>query len=498
MTATKPILSLDCGTTSVRAILYDRDQRIAISQREFAQHFPKPAWVEHDANEIWEALLACMREAVSKSGRNAADIAAIGITNQRETVVVWDRVTGEPLHRAIVWQDRRTEPRMAELRAAGHEPSVRSLTGLRLDPYFSASKIAWILDAVPGARARAERGELAAGTIDSWVLWRLTAGRVHTTDASNASRTMLARIGGREGCAWDDALCTLFRVPRVMLPEIIESAGHLAEIDVAHLGASIPVCGIAGDQQAALFGQRCFTKGDAKCTFGTGCFLLANAGESAPPAPNGLLTTVAWKIAGRTTYAVEGSVFVGGSAIQWLRDGLGFFVAAAEVNPLAASVADSDGVVVVPAFAGLGAPWWDADARGAILGLTRGSTKAHIARATIDGIAHQVADLVEAIEVGGVSIRELRVDGGAAASDVLLQSQADMLSRPVRRPAALESTALGAAMLAAVGLSGELPEAPTSADSVCFQSAATTIDRERARTRWKRAVDTVRSFGSHS
>jgi len=510
--ATQHILALDCGTTSVRAIVFASDatgnlSEAGASQREFAQHFPKPGWVEHDADEIWTALVACTKDALAASKRAASDIAAIGITNQRETIVVWDRATGKPIHRAIVWQDRRTASQLVELRTDGHEDAVRAATGLTLDPYFSATKLAWILDAVPGARARAEAGELAAGTIDSWVLWKLTNGRVHATDASNASRTLLARIGGAAGCAWDDALCALLRVPRAVLPEIRDSAGAFGAADAALLdasfrGAAIPVTGIAGDQQSALFGQSCFTPGDAKCTFGTGCFLLANAGTAPPPAPKGLLTTVAWRIGGQTTYAIEGSVFVGGSAVQWLRDGLSFFEKSREVNALAASVADSGGVVVVPAFAGLGAPWWDADARGAVLGLTRGSTKAHISRATLEGVAHQVADLVEAIEAGGVSVHDLRVDGGAAASDLLMQFEADLLGKAVVRPRILETTALGAARLALAGLSNAsaavaFKHGAGEVDRT-FAPAATPAARSAARARWRRAVDTVRAFGNQA
>ena len=542
------ILALDCGTTSVRAIVFAGDEVLASAQREFTQFFPAPGLVEHDAEEIWAALLACMKDAVHSarvglhvgahvgshvgSHVGAPAIAAIGITNQRETIVVWDRATGQPIHRAIVWQDRRTAPVMDALRAAGHEELVREATGLTLDPYFSASKLAWILDAVDGARARAERGELAAGTIDSWVLWNLTKGRTHATDASNASRTMLARIGGPNGAAWDDALCELFHVPRAVLPEIVDSAGNLGVVDASILGAStldastldafnraasIPVTGIAGDQQSALFGQGAHAMGDAKCTFGTGCFLLANAGETKPTPPKGLLATVAWRIAGQTMYAVEGSVFVGGSAVQWLRDGLRFFERAVEVNALAASVADTGGVVVVPAFAGLGAPHWDASARGAILGLTRGATSAHIARATLEGVAHEVVDLIDAIRAGGVELHALRVDGGAAASDFLMQSCADFSQLAMERPKTLETTALGAARLARVGLAQvglarmALAHAPTPGQRGENLSAVSTIpgglDRRfepvlgaaelaRARARWNRAVDTVRFFGS--
>jgi glycerol kinase len=526
------ILALDCGTTSVRAIVFAGDEVLASAQREFTQFFPAPGLVEHDAEEIWTALLACMKDAVASAELRAQDVSAIGITNQRETIVVWDRATGQPIHRAIVWQDRRTAPVMDALRAAGHEERVREATGLTLDPYFSASKLAWILDAVDGARARAERGELAAGTIDSWVLWNLTKGRTHATDASNASRTMLARIGGPNGAAWDDALCELFHVPRAVLPEIVDSAGELGVVDASILDASIldasildasileasnrtaaiPVTGIAGDQQSALFGQGAHAMGDAKCTFGTGCFLLANAGETKPAPPKGLLATVAWRIAGRTMYAVEGSVFVGGSAVQWLRDGLQFFERAVEVNALAASVSDSGGVVVVPAFAGLGAPHWDASARGAILGLTRGATRAHIARATLEGVAHEVVDLIDAIRAGGVELHALRVDGGAAASDFLMQSCADFSQLAMERPKTLETTALGAARLARVGLAQTaLAHAPTPGQRGENLSAVSTIpgglDRRfepvlgaaelaRARARWNRAVDTVRFFGS--
>ena len=507
MPSDRAILAFDQGTSSSRAIVFRRDasgalKSLASAQRESAQHFPAPGLVEHDALEIWTTSLECAREAIGRAEIAPEEIVAIGITNQRETVVVWDRSTGEPIHRAIVWQDRRTAPELAELRRAGHEDAVRAATGLTLDPYFSATKLAWILDAVPGARARAERGELAAGTVDAWLVWNLTRGAVHATDASNASRTMLARLGGAEGAAWDDGLCGLFRVPRAILPRIVDSSGVVATADASVLGAPIRIAGIAGDQQAALFGQRCVRRGDAKCTYGTGCFLLANAGEEFSPPPAGLLATVAWRLGGRTSYAVEGGVFVGGSAVQWLRDGLHFFDRASEVNALAASVDDSGGVVVVPSFAGLGAPWWDADARGAVLGLTRGSTKAHVARATLEGIAHQVADLVEAIERGGVAISALRVDGGAAASDILMRMQADLLGRPVARPAALETTALGAALLAEAGVSEGVPRglpadsAAARADETRFEPAPAAEGRAKSRERWRRAVDTVRAFGS--
>ncbi|MFM7052021.1 MAG: glycerol kinase GlpK [Planctomycetota bacterium] len=496
-----PILAFDQGTTSSRAIVFAAGaggalSPVAVAQRETTQHFPQPGWIEHDADEIWTTSLACAREALEKAGVQAADLAAIGITNQRETVVVWDRATGRPIHRAIVWQDRRTARDLDAMRAKGVADEVAALTGLRLDPYFSASKVAWILDHVEGARARAERGELACGTIDAWLLWNLTAGAVHATDASNASRTMLARLVDGEGCAWSERLCALFAVPQGMLPRIVDSAGAIARTARAVLGAEVPVTGIAGDQQAALYGQRCMAAGDAKCTFGTGCFLLANAGARRPEAPAGLLSTVAWRIGGRTDFAVEGSVFVGGSAVQWLRDGLCVITSARQVNDLAGSVPDSAGVFVVPAFTGLGAPWWDADARGAILGLTRGSTRAHIARATLEGIAHQVADLVEAIEAGGIRVARLRVDGGAAASDLLMQLQADLAGRAVERPVVLETTALGAAMLAARGLAAGEAGAAGAIDRT-FAPSIDDAARTARRARWRQAVATVRAFGSH-
>ncbi len=508
--ADETILTFDCGTTSSRAILFSpREDGTLVArashQREFTQHFPHPGWVEHDAEEIWQTSLACAQAAIASAHVRGSDISAIAITNQRETVVVWDRATGRPIHRAIVWQDRRTEPLMQQLRAAGHEAEVRAATGLTLDPYFSASKIAWILDACAGARDRAQRGELACGTIDSWMLWNLTRGAVHATDASNASRTMLARIGGAEGAHWDDALCELMRVPRAMLPQIVDSSGAIAMSDPAVFGAAIAITGIAGDQQAALYGQQCHREGLAKCTFGTGCFLLANAGIESPAAPEGLLTTVAWRIDGITTYAIEGGVFIGGSAIQWLRDGLKFFAHAHEVNPLAASVPDSGGVVVVPAFAGLGAPWWDANARGAVLGLTRGSTNAHVSRATLEGVAHQVVDLVEAIERAGITIVSLRVDGGAAASDLLMQIEADFLGKTVERPSNLETTALGAAMLAQRGrairaMHTDAAVHPSSEHALerRFDPSMDQHARDAARARWRKAITAVRDFGHTS
>ena len=487
----KHILALDQGTTSSRSILYDETLRpVASAQREFAQHFPEPGRVEHDANEIWETTASTAREAVQKSGVDPRSIAAIGITNQRETVVVWDRKTGEPVHRAIVWQDRRTSEYMSALREAGKEPLIHNRTGLLLDPYFSASKLHWILREIPDGRARAEAGDLAAGTIDSWLIYKLTGGAVHATDASNASRTMLMDI---HGGGWDPELLALFDIPAAMLPKISPSSGHLGTAQASFAGAEIPVCGAVGDQQAALFGQLCTTPGMVKCTYGTGCFLLAFTGRDPVASANRLLTTVAWKIGGGPLeYASEGSVFMGGAAIQWLRDGLGIIRSAPEVNTLAAQAPDSGGVVLVPAFTGLGAPYWDAEARGALLGMTRGTTAAHIARATLEGIAFQVADLVEAMRKdSGGKISTLRVDGGACASDLLMQTQADILGTSVERPANIESTALGAAMMAGLGAgvwkdAGALSQ--IRAVDRRFEPATTARERNARMKVWKRAV----------
>lgn len=447
----KHILALDQGTTSSRSIVYDENLKpLASSQKEFTQHFPEPGRVEHDAAEIWETVRTTAQEAVAKAGIDTRSIASIGITNQRETVVVWDRRTGEPVHRAIVWQDRRTSDYMSALREGGKEPLVQSRTGLLLDPYFSASKLHWILREIPNGRERAAAGELAAGTVDSWMLSKLTGGKTHATDVSNASRTMLMNI---HTGAWDPELLALFDIPAPLLPQIGPNSGPLGTAEAGFLGTEIPICGAVGDQQSALFGQLCTKPGLVKCTYGTGCFLLVFTGPDAVTSKNRLLTTVAWKIGGGPLqYAIEGSVFMGGASIQWLRDGLGIIRSAPEVNALAASVGDSGGVVLVPAFTGLGAPYWDAGARGALLGMTRGTTAAHIARATLDGIAFQVADLVEAMQKdSGAKISALRVDGGACASDLLMQTQADILGTQVERPTNIESTALGAAMMAGLG-----------------------------------------------
>ncbi len=490
------ILAIDQGTTSSRAIVFGaQGEVLGAAQEEFTQHFPQIGWVEHDAVEIWSTQCRCMHAALAKSGLTARDLSGIGITNQRETIVVWDRRTGIPIHNAIVWQDRRTAARMSAMKSDGREAWMRERTGLLADPYFSASKVAWILDHVSGARDRACRGELALGTIDSWLVWNLTKGRVHATDASNASRTLLFDIRCAE---WSDELCELFEIPRNMLPSLVPSAGVVTETEAAILGACVPICGIAGDQQAALIGHACIAPGDAKNTYGTGCFLLANAGETCPLPPPGLLATIAWKIGDEVTYAIEGGVFTGGAAIQWLRDGLRVIHASAEVSTLAASVPDAGGVMVVPAFAGLGAPWWDPEARACILGLTRGATSAHVARATLEGIAHQVADLVGAIAPAlPRPMLALQVDGGAAASDLLMQIQADMLGIAIVRPRQLESTAIGAANLARLGaglLSGISELKSAFVTDRTFAPMTSDASRLLTRGRWANAVGRSRSL----
>jgi glycerol kinase len=445
------LLAFDQGTTSSRAILFDHSGTVLGSvQQEFTQHYPQPGWVEHDANEIWQSQLDVGRQVLASTGRSAADVVAIGITNQRETTVIWDRATGKPIHRAIVWQDRRTAPYCDRIRQQGHEAKIQATTGLLIDAYFCASKIRWILEHVPGARQRAERGELAFGTVDTWLLWNLTGGRVHATDVTNASRTMLLNI---RTCQWDDELLSIFEVPRELLPEVRPSSHVFGESDAQFLGRPVRIGGAAGDQQSALFGQNCTQHGMAKNTYGTGCFLLMNIGSEPRLSKCKLLTTVACSADQGRAFALEGSVFIAGAAVQWLRDGLGLISSSAEVETLAGSVPDSDGVYLVPAFAGLGAPHWDSYARGAIVGISRGTTKAHVARAALEGIAFQVADVLDAMrQDSGVAIQQLRVDGGACANNLLMQFQADILGVPVIRPKVIETTALGAAYLAGLAV----------------------------------------------
>lgn len=438
------ILVIDQGTTSTRCVLFDdAARRVGIAQVEFEQHYPAPGWVEHDPADIWRDTLATTREVIDTSGVPIGDIAAIGITNQRETAVIWDRATGEPVHKAIVWQDRRGADMCARLRADGAEDVIRARTGLLIDPYFSATKIAWVLDNVPEARARAERGELAFGTIDSFLLWRLTGGKVHATDVTNASRTMLFDI--HRGC-WDEELCRMIGVPMAMLPEVHDNAHIYGTTEPSLFGAAIPIAGMAGDQQSALFGQACFAPGMAKSTYGTGCFMLLNTGEEAIESQHRLLTTPAYRLGGKTTYALEGSIFVAGAAIKWLRDGLGIITHASQTNDMATQVPDSHGVYMVPAFVGLGAPHWDPAARGSIHGLTLGSTAAHLARAALEAVAYQTLDLAEAMAAdAGSRPRLLRVDGGMAANDWLCAFLADLTDMNVERPGDLETTARGAA-----------------------------------------------------
>ena len=445
------LLALDQGTSSSRSIVFDADGRtVAMAQREFRQIYPQPGWVEHDPEDLWQTQLATAQEALAKAGITAAQVKAIGITNQRETTVVWNRRTGRAIHNAIVWQDRRGEPLCAQLRAQGHAETIRRSTGLVVDAYFSATKIRWILDHVPGAHIAAAHGDLAFGTVDSWLLWKLTGGRVHATDVSNAARTMLFDIRHN---VWDHELLKLLHVPDSLLPAVHPSSHVFGETDAALLGASIPVAGMAGDQQAALFGQACFTAGLAKNTYGTGCFMLMHTGSQFRSSQNGLITTAAAQPDATPGYALEGSVFIGGAVVQWLRDGLRAISSSSEVQGLAESVPDAGGVLFVPAFTGLGAPYWDTNARGTITGLTRGSTVAHIARAALESIAFQSAALLHAMSAdavahGGAAVSELRVDGGACVNDLLMQFQADLLGIPVVRPQVIETTALGAAYLA--------------------------------------------------
>jgi glycerol kinase len=488
------ILALDQGTTSSRAIVFDHAGSIvSVAQKEFRQIFPKPGWVEHDPSDIWSSQAGVAAEALTKAGVTAADIAAIGITNQRETTMVWDRGTGQPICNAIVWQDRRTADICDRLKARKLDRVIRRKTGLVIDAYFSATKLQWILQNVKGARAKAKAGELAFGTVDSWLVWNLTGGKVHVTDATNASRTMLFDIvKGR----WDDELLKIFGVPRSMLPDVLSSSevyGH-----TTLLGKAIPIAGIAGDQQAALFGQACTRPGMAKNTYGTGCFMLMNTGTKPIASKHKLLTTVAWRIGERTEYALEGSIFIAGAVVQWLRDGLEFFRAASEVEALAASVSGTDGVFLVPAFAGLGAPHWDQYARGTIVGLTRGTTKAHIARAALESIALQVMDVLRAMEAdAGIRLKELRVDGGASANNLLMQLQADLLGVPVVRPKVSETTALGAAYLAglAVGFwKSQTDIAKQWQVDKRFSPAMKGAARKQIASDWARALDRAKAW----
>ena len=443
----KYVMALDAGTTSNRAIIFDVDSKIVgVAQKEFTQHFPQPGWVEHDAEEIWSSMHEVMREALEQSGLVASDIAAIGITNQRETAVVWDRATGRPIYNAIVWQSRQTADICEDLKRQGLVKEFQEKTGLVIDAYFSGTKVKWILDHVEGARARAEKGELAFGTIDTWLLWKLTGGEVHKTDYSNASRTLMFNIKTLE---WDEALLKYLTVPKSLLPEVRPSSEVYGHTIPSIIGASVPVAGMAGDQQSALFGQNCFSPGEAKNTYGTGCFLLMNTGTDICMSKNGLVTTIAWGLDGKVEYALEGSIFVGGSAIQWLRDGLRLVDSAPDSEWVAKKVPDAGGVYMVPAFVGLGAPYWDMNARGMIIGITRGTKKAHLVRATLDSLAYQTRDVLGAMEAdSGNRLATLKVDGGAVANNLLMQFQADLLGVPVDRPQITETTALGAAYLA--------------------------------------------------
>jgi glycerol kinase len=492
---TTHVLALDQGTTSSRSILFDAaGSLVAVAQREFTQYFPHSGWVEHDAEEIWATQAATITEVLARARLTAADVAAIGITNQRETTVLWDRATGRPVARAIVWQDRRTAAVCARLKAAGHEAEVRRRTGLLIDPYFSATKLAWLLDSDPALRLRAERGELAFGTIDSWLIWNLTGGTAHVSDVTNASRTMLLDIASGQ---WDPHMLELLRIPGAILPRVVPSCVPAGTLTARLEGRAIPIGGIAGDQQAALFGQACFSPGMAKNTYGTGCFMLMNTGSEPPSSTHRLLATVAWDVGGRS-YALEGAVFVGGAVVQWLRDGLGLIRSSADVEALAASVPDTGGVCLVPAFTGLGSPHWDPYARGAIVGLSRGTTRAHIARAALESIALQSAELLAAMQADArFPLRELRVDGGAARNDLLLQFQADLLGVPVVRPTIIETTALGAANLAglAAGLWRSTDE--LAANWRVDRRFAPGLSRDAASMhmlRWSRAVERARGW----
>ena len=488
----KYILAFDQGTTSSRAIIFDHAGAIrSVAQKEFKQHFPQPGWVEHDANEIWSTQYGVAAEAMSRANLHPKDIAAIGITNQRETTVVWNRETGEPVGHAIVWQDRRTAGYCDQMKRDGLEGLIQKKTGLVIDAYFSGSKLRWILDHTPGARTDAENGKLAFGTVDSWLIWKLSGGKVHVTDPSNASRTMLFNIHTGE---WDDELLRIFNVPRQVLPRVAKSSevyGHSHDL-------GIPIAGIGGDQQAALFGQACHKPGMVKNTYGTGCFMLMNTGTDAVPSKNNLLTTVAWGVGDKLEYALEGSIFIAGAVVQWLRDGLGIIQHSADVEKLAASVPDNGGVYLVPAFAGLGAPHWDQYARGSISGLTRGSTAGHIARAALEGIAFQVADVLSAMEADSkIKLKELRVDGGACSNNLLMQFQADLLDVPVVRPAIRETTALGAAYLAGLAVGFWRNQAEIAHQwkiDHTFEPAMKSGQRDQLRAHWNKALARAKTW----
>jgi len=493
------ILALDQGTTSSRAIIFDHSgQILSVAQKEFTQIFPQPGWVEHDPNEIWSTQAGVAAEATAKLGINGKNIKAIGITNQRETTIVWNRETGLPVYNAIVWQDRRTSAYCDNLKSEGHTDTIRSKTGLIIDSYFSASKINWILNNVEGAKELADAGKLAFGTVDTWLVYKFTRGRVHVTDVTNASRTMLYNIRTQQ---WDEELLKIFGIPACMLPEVKQSSEVYGETDTTIFASAVPIAGIAGDQQSALFGQMCTEKGMVKNTYGTGCFMLMNVGDKFVASKNNLLTTIAWKINGQIEYAFEGSIFIGGAVVQWLRDSLGVIKTSADVEQLAMQVEDTGGVYFVPAFAGLGAPYWDPDARGTIVGITRGTTAGHIARAAIEAIAYQTVDVLKAMEADcGLPIKELRVDGGATANNLLMQFQADVLGCKVIRPHVVETTALGAAYLAglAVGYWNSVEEIQQQWQSerefVPGDDAAT----EQAMAGWKRAVAATQSWSKKS
>jgi len=489
------LLAIDQGTTSSRAILFDREGRsVATAQREFPQHFPKDGWIEHDPEDIWDTVLATCREVIESTGVGLAEVAGVGITNQRETTVLWDRETGEALHHAIVWQDRRTDETCRRLREAGHLEDVQARTGLLIDPYFSATKLAWLLDEVPGARARAERGELAFGTVDSFLIWRLTGGRVHATDATNASRTALFNIHEQR---WDEALLDLFDIPASLLPEVKDSSDDFGRVDARWLGGELPIAGVAGDQQAALVGQACFTPGMGKSTYGTGCFMIVNTGEVAETSRNRLLTTVAYRLNGTPTYAMEGSIFVAGATVQWLRDGLQLFADAAETEALACQTRSGHSVYLVPAFTGLGAPHWDPKARGAILGLTRDTGIAEIVAAGLQAVCYQTRDLQVCMDDDmAASPGILRVDGGMVANNWVMQFLADMLGVQVDRPTVLETTALGAAYLAGLRLGWYRDLDEIAKMWRCERSFTPLMDqaeRERLYSGWKEAVERVRT-----